>query len=79
MLPKVDARPKVFFVCFCLVFFSTMRLFFRKFSDSIKGYPSSKRVSRSGGGVEDPPCFKIGYSRSARAESREGSSTAGFA
>ena len=21
---------------------------------------SSKRVSRSGGGVEDPPCFKIG-------------------
>ena len=29
-------------------------------------------------GVEDPPCFKIGYSRSARAESREVSSTPGF-
>ena len=25
------------------------------------------------GGFQDPPCFKIGYSRSARAESREGS------
>ena len=41
MLPKVDARPKVFFVSFFFVwfFFGTMRLFFRKFSDSIKGYP----------------------------------------
>ena len=40
---------------------------------------SSKMVSSSGGGVEDPPCFNIGYSRSARAESREGSSTPEFA
>ena len=28
-----------------------------------------------GGGVEDPPCIKIGNSEPTRAESREGSST----
>ena len=41
MLPKVDARPKVCFVSFffCLVFFRHYATFFRKFTDSIKGYP----------------------------------------
>ena len=40
MLPKVDARPKVFsFRFFCLFFFRHYARFFRKFSDSVKGYP----------------------------------------
>ena len=36
---------------------------------------SSKSVSWSGGGVEDPPCIKIGYSEPRGVEIREGSST----